>query len=439
MKIAASLILLLGMMIVTSTTAAAESFPEDPAVPVVIVNAGHLPGNAEIDAVIANIDAPVTRGAKIRSRIGLANLQGAPSRREVVSDFEKAKDLFFSGDHEIARKKLDSIDSTFTKWPAMLSLEPKLRVVLFETFLYLAVIARTPNPDLADSLLSIVASRFPDLEPGAVDFPPWLRSQFLDLKDHTDRSYGTIYFEGPPDCDLQVDGSSIRQQGDKLTDIPFGHRTLLAKCHGKLSPIVSVEIGDTPVPWRPILLTHSEIVDSKDDLVIDFQMEVDDEDMVRDLIEIAQAGGWPRLVAVVGRPDSLEAWLVDPKRQGLIRKSETSGKDLDEVGSLGASLSAPDPARDHAGEDGNRRAWYRDGAAWTLLGTGLAVLGAGIAVIRVNGEPSSQEPAAWALMMSGGVIAGTGLVLFFVPPSGDPQGDDDISSPMVGAAGSWSF
>jgi hypothetical protein len=427
------------MLIVASTTAAAEPFPADPAVPVVIVNAGHLPGNAEIEAVIANIDAPVTRGAKIRSRIGLANLQGAPSRREVVSDFEKAKDLFFSGDHETARKKLDSIDSSFKKWPAMLSSEPKLRVVLFETFLYLAVIARSPNPDLADSLLESAASRFPDLEPGAADFPPWLRDQFLDLREHTDWSRGTINFEGPPDCDLRVDGRSIRQPGDKLTDILLGHRTLLARCHGKLSPIVSVEIGDTPVSWRPIILSHSEIVDGKDDLVIDFQMEVDDGDMARDLIEIAQAGGWPRLVAVVGRPDSLEAWLVDPERQGLIRKSVTSGKNLDEVGSLGASLSAPDPERDHAGEEGSRRAWYRDGAAWTLVGTGLAVLGAGIAVARINGEPSSQEPAALALMMSGGVITGTGLVLFFIPRSSNPQGDHDIRSPMVGAAGSWSF
>ncbi len=439
MKIAASLTLLLWMPIVASTTDAAEPSPADPAVPVVIVNAGHLPKNAEIEAVIANIDAPVTRGAKIRSRIGLANLRGTPSRRDVVSDFEEAKDLFFSGDHETARKKLDSIDSTLEKWPAMLSLEPELRVVLFETSLYLAVIARSSNPDLADSLLKSAASRFPDLEPGAADFPPWLRDQFLDLKDHTDWSRGTIHFEGPPDCDLQVDGRSIRQPGDKLTDVLFGHRTLLAKCHGKLSPIVSVEIGDKPVPWRPILLTHSEIVDDKDDLVINFQMEVDDEDMARDLIEIAQAGGWPRLVAVVGRPDSLEAWLVDPERQGLIRKNKTSGKDLDGVGSLGASLSAPDPARDHAAKGEDQGVWYRDGAAWTLVGTGLAVLGAGIAVIRINGEPSPQEPVAWALMMSGGVIAGTGLVLFFIPPSGNPQGDQAIRSPMVGAAGSWSF
>ncbi len=439
MKTTASLTLLLGMLIVASTAAAAESFPADPAVPVVIVNAGHLPGNAEIETVIANIDAPVTRGVKIRNRIGLVNLQGAPSRREVVSDFEKAKDLFFSGDHEIARKKLDSIDSTFTRWPAMLSFEPKLRVVLFETFLYLAVIARSSDPDLADSLLENVVSRFPGLEPGAADFPPWLRNQILDLKEHTDGKRGTIHFEGPPDCDLQVDGRSIRQQGDKLTDILFGHHTLLAKCHGKLSTIVSVEIGEAPVTWRPIFLTHSEIADEKGDLVIDFQMEVDDEDMARDLVEIAQAGGWPRLVAVVGRPDSLEAWLVDPEQQGLIRKAETSGKDLEEVGSLGVSLSALDPARDHAAEDGDRRKWYRDGGAWTIVGTGLAVLGAGIAVARVNTEPSSQEPIAWALMMSGGVIAGTGLVLFFIPRSSNPQGDDDTGSPMVGAAGSWSF
>ena len=439
MKTIASLTLLLCMLIVASTAAGAEPFPEDPAVPVVIVNAGHLPGNAEIDAVIANIGAPVTRGAKIASRIGLANLEGAPSRREVVSDFEKAKDLFFSGDHETAREKLDAIDSTFKKWPAMLSLEPKLRVVLFETFLYLAVIARSSDPDLADSLLSIVASRFPDLEPGAADFPPWLRDQFLDLKDGADWSRGTIHFEGPPDCDLRVDGRSVRQQGDKLTDVLFGHRTLSAKCHGKLSSIVSVEIGDTPVSWRPIILSHSEIVDDKDDLVINVQVKIDDDDMARDLIKIAQAGGWPRLVAVVGRPDSLEAWLVDPQQHGLLRKSETSGENPDEVGSLGASLSAPDPARDQAGEDGDRRKWYRDGAAWTIVGTGLAVLGAGLAVARVSTEPSSQEPVAWALMMSGGVIAGTGLVLFFIPRSSDPQGDDDIGSPMVGVAGSWSF
>ena len=439
MKIAASLTLLLWMSIVVSTTDAAEQFPIDPAVPVVIVNAGHLPKNTEIEAVITSIDAPVTRGAKIASRIGLANLQGAPSRRGVVSDFEEAKDLFFSGDHETARKKLDSISSTIKKWPVMLSLEPEFRVVLFETYLYLAVIARSSNPDLADSLLESAATRFPDLEPGATDFPPWLRNQVLEWRDHTERNSGTIHFEGPPDCDLRVDGRSVRQSGDKLTDIQYGHRTLLAKCRGRLSPIVSVEIGDTPAHWRPILLAHSEIMDGKNDLVINFQMEVDDEEIARDLIEIAQAGGWPRLVAVVGRPDSLEAWLVDTERQGLIRKSKTSEKDPDGVRSLGASLSAPDPESDQAAEGEGRGRWYRDGAAWTLVGTGLAVLGAGIAVIKIKGEPSAQEPVAWALMMSGGVIAGTGLVLFFVPPSGNRQGDQDISSPMVGAVGSWSF
>jgi hypothetical protein len=422
--------------------ARAAELPVDPlAIPLVVLEAGAGVTAEAVDAVELGIAAPLLRGDALRRRLSLADPEDPSGSADFASRGERAADLFFAGDHDSARTEFEGLLAGIEDHPERLARDPDLRSVAFDARLFLAVIARQQGQEqLVDELLAGARRRYPELEPGTADFPPWLRERHGRTTAPATDGAGGVTVEVPEGCELSVDGrvTEPRAGGEALPD--GAAHALRARCEGRPGPILVVPERAAPARIRPVALFSTDLAAESGEVVLAAQRGTGDAALIRDLLELARAAGTHRLAAVVGRVESIDLWLVDADRGGLARAARVARPGAAGNGGSGAEFDA---ALERAGselagvggvEAGARQPWYRDGTAWAFTAAGLVAAGTGLILGRVYGAPSEQEPAAWALMAGGAALAATGVVLFLVPAP-----DDAGSGVAVSAGAAWSF
>jgi len=425
----------LTIIFLTSPTGAQS----DDLLPVVLVNMGRIPDQAEVVAAVKAMDSPTMRGAKISVVLGLHQPGAKQVADEALGAFERARNLFFSGDHEEARPIFASVYEIIAGSPDLMSLLPALRNAAFDAAVYLAIIGKnsTDEPS-ATNWLQKVADRFPDMEPAPSDFPPWVREEFAALKTAAGRDEGKLEMLAPPGCKFVVDGRELQTAGAVAGGLGIGPRSVRVLCHGRLSPVTTVVLGKSTVRYHPVLLSSSSILNTGEDIILEVEDGAERAAVVDDLLSLFRAGGWRRGVALVGEKEDLAVWLIDVDAAGIIRMgSGPSDKSSGTASSIVPDLIAPRDVVD--GSDTLKKPWYRDGLAWTLVGAGLAALGTGVALGQVYGGPSTQEPAAWALILAGSTVTATGVVIFVIPDRGDAQNSGGDRELVVGLTGTWRF
>jgi hypothetical protein len=381
----------LGLLLLASSALAEP--PTQARVPILVVDAGRQVSLDLADAVAVGLGAPVIRGA------GLARALRDPetepptyNRAALAGDLAAAEDLFFAGKHAAARDKLEHIVSTVEGDPCALALDSDQRRVAFKARLYLASIERGDDNDAAVAeMLARTAARYPELSPELAEFPPWLREAYQAAAASAEPA-------DAPRCEIST-------------------------------PAEQLVVGVEP-----------------DDVRITVGQGTSTDDLAPDLFAVCRSGGWPRMVAVIGRPDAIEIALIDA--DGTVARSEqVKGGEAEDLTDAADRLVSVVTGREQDLAEGDlpqalpteaRAAWYSDGLAWVVTGAGLAIAGTGFALGRAYGSPSSQEPAAWAMMVSGAAVAGTGVVLFIVP---DRAGNGEGTPPgtVVGISGSFTF
>jgi len=421
----------LAAALVVRAAGAEEPRPDPLAIPLFVIEAGAPLAATEVTAVEAGIGAPLLRGDDLRRRLSLAGAGDPVDEAGLAGRASRAADRFFAGDHETARAEFEGLLGIIEGRPEHLARDPGLRSVAFDTRMFLAVIARQNGQEpRIDELLAEARRRYPELEPGTADFPPWLRERHESVVAQGPEKEGALTLEAPAGCELVVDGRLATTAGDRLVLLERGAHALRTRCQGRLGPIVVLRDGAAPAGFRPPSLPAVRLTADAGELVLAAEAGAGEEDLVRDLLELARAYDFQRIAAVVGRREGIELWLVDADLDGLARKVRVEpAADAGAFARAGAELAGAGTA-----DDDGRRPWYRDGTAWALTAVGLVAAGTGLILGRVYGGPSEQEPAAWALMASGAALTATGVVLFLVPA---PDGAGDGVAVTAGAA--WSF
>ncbi len=416
---------LVATLVAVPALAAGEG--SDPlALPLAVVDAGaHVPPEV-IDAVVAGIAAPVLRGDELRRHLSLADAGDPSASAALVPRGKRAADLFFAGDHEAARAEFEGLLAEIEGRPERMARDPGLRSVAFDARLFLAVIARLLEQEqLVDELLSGARRRYPELEPGTTDFPPWLRERHEAVPVPEPGEVDALTVDVPEGCGLDIDGREVTVGPEHRVRIGRDAHALRTRCGGGPGPVV-LSSGRAPDTFRPIALFSTALSAKSGEVELAAKAGIGDDELVRDLWELARAAGTHRLAAVIGREQGAELWLVDVDIAGLARSAQVAPEaDASAFERAGGELSGTGAA------DAARRPWYRDGTAWAFGATGLAAAATGLVLGQVYGGPSGQEPAAWALMASGAALAATGVVLFLVPA---PDGAEDTVAFSAGAA-----
>ena len=161
---------------------------------------------------------------------------------------------------------------------------------------------------------------------------------------------------------------------------------------------------------------------------------------MQDALVLAKLGNWTRLVAVVGKTNIIEVWLIDVDFNGIIRKSSAPLGDANAVGRAVQMLFLEPSSDRNAISMVFVRPWYKDWVAWTMAGAGAAMLAAGFSLNQVYGTPSKTEQLAYALLALGGGTMGTGIALFFTPTfSKSPANESSGKNTAVGFAAGAAF
>jgi hypothetical protein len=406
--------------------------------PVAAVGLGRTPSAAEASAVSKALGAPVLAGSELLHSLGLADCGTAGEIRALEASHSTALEEFFAGNHERARESWEALSGAVDARPGLLAESPFLRRIVFESRLYLALIAKGANDDAVVDRWIAAAARVEEFEPSASDFPPWVRERLSRLRvELAGFPEGAIEFVDAADCELWVDGRYAGVGQGKYT-VPRGRHAVYGRCNGERSLVRDIEVGATPVEFAPELLHNLEVVREGDSLRMEATVDATDDEIARDLFVVARAVGTRRILAIVGRPDAAELFLIDA--DGVLRKRRALVEDTAALAEAADALAVGDvPTRPDKASRADKP-WYRDGVAWGLVASGLAVWGVGLAFGQIYGSPSAEESAAWAMMAGGAVVAGTGGVLFFIPsvaPS-SKSGDSKMSA-SIGCVGGVRF
>jgi len=376
----------IAVVVVGTVFAAVDARADEPPtaarVPIVVVERGRSVDRAEVDAVEQGLGAPAIRGAELARaiRTGVKGSTTVDSAR-IHDRFTKVRDGFFAGDHAASRVGFEKIVAKIEGDPCVVVLAPELQVVSFESRLYLALIARGDGDlESVERQLAGAARRYLELAPRPTKYPPWLYEAYQRIADNQE-SAETSAPAAPESCEIKVGDRAVTARVDRAD----------------LRVVIAAESGP--------------------------------EDLTASVAEIARAGGWPRVVAAVGRAEGLEVLLIDAGSGQTARTGPP-------YWSLPADM-LKDVEASPGSVKADQRAWYRNGLAWAVTGIGLVAAGTGFALGRVYGTPSNEEPIAWSLMAAGAGVATTGLVLFFVPaPAGAGSADEGLA---VGVSGSVRF
>ncbi len=374
-------VLLSALVVILATRAApAENFHDKAAVPVVVVENGRAVETEAVDEIVSGLGAPVLRGQALAGRLGLVTPLEEGFAEKLDKKFQDAQNAFFSGQHEAAKEGFSEIIADAAANPGCL-LTP-VRELVFKAHLYLAILAKGEDDlDVVNERLAVADEAFPDLAPSSVDFPPWLRKMFDKVRSGRPSERNTV-------SDMQ-------------------HR------------------------WHPDKLRKTDLRAEQEDLILEADASVTGSEIEADVLSIARSGGWNRIVVVVGRADGTHVALLDTARDGPVRNVDLGLNDATIAEAVATALVRPDG-------DNNRRRWYKDGLAWTLVGVGVACLSAGTVVARKYGSPSKQEQLAWPLLVAGGGALGTGALLFVLPRDQSPP-DTAGTDVVIGVVGRVSF
>ncbi|MFO8073137.1 MAG: hypothetical protein R6V85_14795 [Polyangia bacterium] len=400
---------------------AGETPPSKVKLPLCAVDAGREVTSEELDAVAAELGAPLVRGAALAERIGLAAEASRVRVERLAESFAAAEDLFYGGDHAAAREELTALVEEVEEDPALFDRRPRLREAAFRARVHLADIARIEGRDeRKDELILQAARRYPDLDPDPAQFPPWVREEHARVTSQSGwRDDGELIIDASAECELVVDGRRVEGRDNRFRHLSFGPHAVRAVCFGRTGPLLEVQLGAGPVELSPPLTEATELSFEGGAVRLVAGEETAGEEIAVALAELARAADSPRAVALVGSPWSVEVWLVDAEADSAVRMGAEKGIGAEPASAAAAELIEPQPPAESDGEGGEPEPWYRDGAAWTLAGIGIAAIGTGVAVRGIHGSPSRWEPAAWMLVGAGAGVAGTGVTLFFVGHDGE--------------------
>ncbi len=403
----------------------AKELPQDVRVPVIAVDAGRKVEKREIDAVIGGFSSPSIRGVELKRRLGIPRPLNSESIEKNEAAFVEGQDLFFSGRHQEAESKFIEFIHCLETSPAAYAQKPSLRRKVFMANLHLAVIARgMADEERVEKHLRRAAARFPELMPDTSEFPPWVCERFDSARRPLAPPAGEIHLEGSRNCGLVLSGRDLGT-GTIFKEIESGEHAVQASCDGITGPVQLLTVGEKPSAFAPLITGHSRLLDADQELRLVADSGATEESLLKDTLAVARAGGWSRLVAVIGLADGVEVWLVDVGITGIVRKVALTSIDNKEI-TEASRVIAPDEetiASTSGIGDGqsDEQPWHKDGPAWTLVGAGAAALGTGIALRQVYGSSSQQETWAAALMIAGAGAIGTGTVLFFIPVRAAPN------------------
>jgi hypothetical protein len=420
-RFAPTAIALLGAVQALSGAAAEiESIPEDARLPLVVVEAGIPVATEEIDAFIRHLSTPVQRGENLMEQMGLLKPADPAVQVEMEEVFAEAENLFFEGYHREATAKLKRIVDWSDDHPESLLIGKAFRDIVFKSHVHLAVIA-LGDERLVDAHLRS-AARFQELIPTPTHFPPWVCERFNAVSAHDKAKGGEVVkVAAPKGCESTIVGNTVTQFSGAGSIKP-GWAVVRTTCGKREGLVQRTEISSTQTGIKPVFLKAASLeVDAKD-LILKAAPTVDETAMNEDLLSLLEMSGKPRLVALIGRSQTLEARLVDYRAGRAIRtaavKRARTGAPAEAGAAIAAGLVSTPETRPRAAD----RRWYRDPAAWTLVGTGAAILGVGAALFSVYGGESVQESVALGAMAGGGGLLGTGIVLFFFAPKAEAKG-----------------
>ncbi len=414
MGLAAALFVSVGF----ETEILADDLLEDVAVPIIVVDMGLAIGPAAVDEVVEAIASPTLRGEVLARRLNLVGSVDERFGQTLTRTFHQAQNLFFSGREKAAETAFKKIVAQSRANYLAVSASRSLREIVFKAHVYLAVVARgTTDDSLVEGWLRDAALGFPDFKPSTVDFPPWVCDDFDLVKSRAGSARGSIKIEAPLNCEMFLSGRNLGKDKE-IKGIEFGEHAVNVSCAGRASPVQSLIVGRDETVYRPVVISRSQLEVSVDDVTLVADQGTTPSSIVWDLLAITRAGQWPRSIAVVGKENGVEVWLIDAGIGGIIRKASS---DAEETGTAGGALISIIGNEVKQVEPPKKRPWYKDGLAWTLVGVGLAAAATGLAIAREEGTPSSKEPLAWALLVGGGGVFVTGTVLFFFPKDAAPN------------------
>ena len=417
-----------------ATPCVAEEVAVNSAVPVILVSSKDADTAIDVGSVIKEIGAPVVPLKDLASRLGLL----APPDKEQVNAInalsEKAKNLFFGGEHKDAQDNFVDLVEQISSNPAFLAFEPSLRSTAFDALVFAAWSAAELNEtDTMERMFTAAALDFPDLTPEPATFPPWIRKKLKAVKDGDAGTSGQIKINAPDSCEIYLNG---RMLSSFTIDKVKGANTqisIFTRCFGHRSPVRSIAMDSSLKSISPLVLKHLEPDYSKDVFALTTTAKITELQIADDVATIAKLGGWGRAVVVLSQSQGEQLLLIETQTAKIVRRVNVISGDLVHVAEAARALSR------ESEPSASKVRWYKDGVAWTLLGSGLAVLGTGLVLSQVWERPSFTEPVAWALAAAGGGIAGTGLVLFFIPRSGKGVEQVLVGGTGFGLAGSWQF
>jgi hypothetical protein len=368
-----------------SKESSGDELPLDFSVPIIAIDVERAVDAEEVEEVIRGLNSPVIRGKALVERAELVPSLDADFTKVVQRLFTQAQDNFFSGKHQQAELDFaEIIDKASANHINRLT--PRhLREIVFKSHIQLAVMAHESGDEKRmEEQLQSAFEKFSDLETISREFPPWVCRRYDSIRDVMKPKLDDIFVETSG-----VVRSKLLLRSQDLTIV-----------------------ADDGSRMRPL---------------------------VRDALALARRGAWTRLIAVVGKIDSMEVWLVDTDFNGVIRKNSIPRDDI------GAASRAAEALLEEQSQNGmelreEKRPWYKDGLAWTMVGVGGALLAGGLALGQVYGTPSQIEPWAYALIAAGGGAIGTGAVLFFIQPFSSRSGIDSKEKNIaIGAAAGIKF
>jgi hypothetical protein len=308
-----------------------------------------------------------------------------------------------------------------------------IRNTVFKTHIHMAVIAAGDDTLVEEHLNA--ATRFRDLSPSENDFPPWVCERFRVARASrvtSTRQIATISV--PKECRSILVGDTIGEISGTEAVFP-GDGFVQTFCEHASSPVQRITLTRGSNVVAPLILTETTLNENEGapDLTLTASPDFDETSLTEDLRSMLAAVEQHRLVAIVGRGNELEVWLVDSRSEHPLRTASVPRNDPVSARRAGRSVAEGPEVEAPGSTPTIYRPWYRDPAAWTLVGTGAVLIGVGATLHSVYGRETISESVSLAAMVSGGGLMGTGFVLFFFPVETAPTDKKSARTiPLVG-------
>ncbi|MBN2802423.1 MAG: hypothetical protein JXR91_04970 [Deltaproteobacteria bacterium] len=334
--------------------ASADKISES-SIPLVFINTSREPKPFEIEA-IKNITGLLS--------INLKELLPVENEEKLKSDFDIAKDYFFSGEYLKSSEIFSEISNRLVEIKSSLWVYPRLQQIAFASLLYQVMVnTELEHSSDADKILETTIENFNLFNPNPVDFPPWLIDKYNKIKNSEK---------------IVIDDSKEKNI------ISFLEDTTVKVINGSLiiEPLVAEQ-----------------------------------KDGISQISVLCEKMNVKEMLAVSVRFDGLKLMLYNSS-ENRITKEITLARytDINEIeDALRRELTIDTNSEEGMPKETVKVSWYKDIPAWVTMAAGIGLLSTGVIIGLKYGDYSREEPVAFALQMSGIVMMATGLTLFIVP------------------------